>query len=61
MFMSYPQSFFPLVSEALFALSFSFLSVRSFHPCSLAHSRNDNAGVTGQFLPPKTDFEHTRT
>ena len=29
----YPQPFFPLVSEALFALSFSFLSERSFRPC----------------------------
>ena len=33
MFASYPQPFFPLVSEALFALSFSFLSERSFRPC----------------------------
>ena len=33
MFASYPQPFFPLVSEALFALSFSFLSECSFRPC----------------------------
>ena len=33
MFASYPQPFFPLVSEALFSLSFSFLSERSFCPC----------------------------
>ena len=32
-FASYPQPFFPLVSEALFSLSFSFLSERSFRPC----------------------------
>ena len=31
MFASYPQPFFPLISEALF--SFSFLSERSFRPC----------------------------
>ena len=33
MFASYPQPFFPLVSEALFSLSFSFLNERSFRPC----------------------------
>ena len=33
MFASYPRPCFPLVSEALFSLSFSFLSECSFRPC----------------------------
>ena len=37
LFASYPQPFFPLVSEALFALSFSFLSERSFRPVPEGH------------------------
>ena len=48
------------VSEALFTLSFSFLSERFFFvhdKAALARSRN---GVTGQSLPPKNDFEHAR-
>ena len=65
LFATYPQPFFPLFSvyEALFALSFSFLSERfsSVHAkAALAYSRNDNTGVTGRILPPNTDFEHVR-
>ena len=51
------------VSEALFTLSFSFLSERFFFvtdKAALARSRNQNRGVTGQSLPPKNDFEHAR-
>ena len=64
-FASYPQSFFPLssFSEALLALSLPFLSEWFFFvyaKAALAHSRNHNTGVTGQFLPPKNDFEHAR-
>ena len=45
------------VSEALFTLSFSFLSERFF----LVHIVEiNNTGVTGQSLPPKNDFEHAR-
>ena len=51
------------VYEALFALSFSFLSERfsSVHAkAALAYSQNENTGVTGRILPPNTDFEHAR-
>ena len=52
------------VSEALFILSFSFLSERFFFVMiKLLKSEveiNYNAGVTGQTLPPKNDFEHAR-
>ena len=55
------------VSEAQFALSFSFLSE---HCITYAHAQSqfwavktdlNNTGVTGPFLPPKTYFEHART
>ena len=48
------------VSEALFTLTFSYLSERFFFvhdKAALEHSRNR---VTGQSLPPKNDFEHAR-
>ena len=51
------------VSEALFTLSFSFLSEPFFFvhdKAALARSRNHNKGVTGQTLPPKNDLEHAR-
>ena len=49
------------VSEALFTLSFSFLSERFFFVMiKLLWSvvKINNTGVTGQSLPPKNDFEH---
>ena len=51
------------VYEALFALSFSFLSERfsSVHAkAALAIVEMNNMGVTGRILPPNTDFEHAR-
>ena len=51
------------VSEALFALSFPFLSEHFFFvhaKVTLAYSQNHNTGVIGQFYPPKSDFEHAR-
>ena len=51
------------VSEALFTLSFSYLSERFFFvhdKAALARSRINNTGVTGQSLPPKNDSEHAR-
>ena len=49
------------VSEALFTLSFSYLSERFFfvHDKAALVEIN-NTGVTGQSLPPKNDFEHAR-
>ena len=47
------------VSEALFALSFSFLSESFFFLLSRIVEIN-NSGVTGQILPPKNDFENAR-
>ena len=48
------------VSEALFTLSFSYLSER-FDKAALARSQKiNNMGVTGRSLPPKNDFEHAR-
>ena len=52
------------VAEALFTLSFPFLSERFF----FVHAKGaptrivkfNNIGVTGQFLQPKNDFEHVR-
>ena len=59
-----PQPFFPLsVSEALFTLTFSFLSERFFFvmiKLLLSVVEINNTGVTGQSLPPKNDFEHAR-
>ena len=49
------------VPEALFALSFSFPSERFFFIMLKLLYRIveiNNTGVTGQFLPPKYDFEH---
>ena len=43
------------VSEALFTLSFSFLSERFFFVFLV---EINNTGVAGQSLPPKNDFEH---
>ena len=52
------------VSEALFTLSFSYISERFFlvhDKAALAHRVEiNNSGVTGQSLPPKNDFEHAR-
>ena len=51
------------VSEALFTLSFSFLSERFFFvmiKLLLSVVEINNAGVIGQSLPPKNDFEHAR-
>ena len=51
------------VSEALFILSFSFLSERFFFVMiKLLQSVVEiyNTGVTGQSLSPKNDFEHAR-
>ena len=51
------------VSEALFILSFSYLSERFFFvhdKAALARSLINNTGVTGQSLPTKNDFEHAR-
>ena len=49
------------VSEALFTLSFSFLSERFFFiMIKLLLVEINNTGVTGQSLPPKNDFEHAR-
>ena len=48
------------VSEALFTLSFSYLSERFFFvhdKAALARSRNQYHGCP---LPPKNDFEHAR-
>ena len=52
------------VSEALFALSFSFLSERFFSSMLKLLQRTvemNNTGVTSRFKPTKTDFEHART
>ena len=49
------------VSEALFTLSFLYLSERFFFvhdKAALVRSRINNTGVTGQSLPPQNDFEH---
>ena len=51
------------ISEALFTLSFSFLSERIFFVMiKLLYYYSvveiNNMGVTGQSLPPKNDFEH---
>ena len=49
------------VSDALFALSFSFLSERFFFVLQKLLYRVveiNNTGVTGQSLPPKNYFEH---
>ena len=51
------------VSEALFTLSFSFLSERFFFVMiKLLYSvvEINSTGVSGQSLPPKTVFEHAR-
>ena len=51
------------VSEALFTLSFSYLSERFFLSMIKLLKRIveiNNTGVTGQSLPPKNDFEHAR-
>ena len=51
------------VSEALFTLSFSFLSERFFFvviKLLLRVVEINNTGVTGQSLLPKNDFEHAR-
>ena len=51
------------VSEALFTLSFSFLSERFFFVVIKLLWRVveiNNTGVTGQSLPPKNDLEHAR-
>ena len=52
------------VAEALFTLSFSYLSERFFFvhdKAALARVVEiNNTGVTGQSLPPKNDFEHAR-
>ena len=51
------------VYEALFPLSFSFLSERfsSVHTkAAQAIDETNNMGVTGRILPPNTDFEHAR-
>ena len=51
------------VSEALFTLSFSYLSERFFFvhdKAALAVVEINNTCVTGQSLPPKNDFEHAR-
>ena len=51
------------VSEALFTLSFSFLSERFFFvmiKLLLSVVEINNTGVTSQSLPPKNDFEHAR-
>ena len=51
------------ISEALFTLSFSFLSKRFFFVMIKLLQRVveiNNTGVTGQSLPPKNDFEHAR-
>ena len=52
------------VAEALFTLSFSYLSERSFFvhdKAALARVVEiNNTGVTGQSLPPKNDFEYAR-
>ena len=65
-FASYPQPFFPLssVPEAVFALSFPFLSERFFFvmlKLLLLVVEINNTGVKGQVLLPKSDFEHART
>ena len=49
------------ISEALFALSFSFLRERLmllFVHSKAALAYYIYAGVTGLFYPPQTDFEH---
>ena len=49
------------VSEALFTLSFTFVSERFFFVMIKLLEREveiNNTGVTGQSLPPKYDFEH---
>ena len=56
------------VSEALFALSFSFLSERSISSFFFVHAKAaqecsiemNNTGVTSLFYLAKTDFEHAR-
>ena len=46
------------VSEALFTLSFSYLSERFFFVQRVVEI--NNTGIIGQSLPPKNDFEHAR-
>ena len=46
------------VSEALFTLSFSYLSERFFFVHRVVEI--NNTGVTGHSLQPKNDFEHAR-
>ena len=51
------------VSEALFTLSFTFVSERFFFVMIKLLKREveiNNTGVTGQSLPPKNNFEHAR-
>ena len=48
------------VYEALFDLSFSFLSERFSSVHAKAALAYNNTGVTGRILLPNTDFEHAR-